>query len=466
LSSHFLSVFFRPLSQWWVTFVRLAQKPGDSTVKLWYDPTGQDVAPTIFTVFEPGEIPLKRDTQFVQYKDICSDFAVKVPSAAKLIGKNVPVWKVSIVPDAVDPFTRFALIVSQSQYIGDNYTYYKFFHMLSPQSPVESMNPIRHPDIQEHIERYMGAEEAYYFEKSTPDLVDQMIQNYYKRVDSDNNSQQQNNTETLLFTISQEWLEYQTEQAILMEEHQVGQKGEGTEDDIDQDRNNKPLRPADVLLSWWYNISEADIGMYPHQLRNDLDILSVNDAGNYNNPIPYTKADYATPQLIRDSIRTGRRCGISSETGQRMPLPKMTTGKIFAFGIDWNKHFPSGGIDYETEGIEEDLHIPLLTAEELCTYSSKMRCCLLFTAKTGTLENRIGAFVVAKKEICDRILSSGIVDEDMKTSLTKELVNKRGSILEFDALPDLESMGIDFALDEHDDDPPKEDLQETRPESA
>jgi hypothetical protein len=441
--------------------LRLAQNPGDDKVKLWYDPTGQDMAPSIFTVFEPGVIPLKRDTNFVQYKDICEDFAIKVPPAAKLIGKNVPVWKVTVVPDAVDHFSRFALIVSQSQYVGDNYTYYKIFHMLSPSIPVEALNPIRHQDFREHVERHMGTEEAYYFEKSTPDLVDQMIHSYYKRVDSDNNSQ--NNIETLLFTISQEWLEYQTQQAIAMEKRKEVKQVKSNPDDDDKDKKTMPLRPAEVILSWWYNISGADIGMYPHQLRNHLDILSVNDAGNYNNPIPYTKADYTTPQLIRDSILTGRRCGISSDTGERVPLPKITSGKTFALGLDWNKHF-SSGMNYDTEGIEEDLHIPLLTAEELCTYSTKMCCCLLFRAKTGnvgtqTNENRIGAFVVAKKEICDRILSSGIIDEDMKTSLTKELVNKRGSIIEFNTLPDSSSMCIDTALIENDDQDTAQDTE-------
>jgi hypothetical protein len=111
----------------------------------------------------------------------------------------------------------------------------------------------------------------------------------------------------------------------------------------------------------------------------------------------------------------------------------------------------------------------LLTAEELCSYSSKLCFCLLFTAKTGEADaatgekddsQRIGAFVVAKKEICDRILGSGIVDEDMKTSLTKELVGKRGSILEFEAMPDLESLGIDITLNEYEDEAHEKQVEE------
>lgn len=245
-------------------FDRLAQKPGDLNIKLWYDPERKDTAPSIFSVVEPGEIPLKRDTHFVQYKDICADFAVKVPPAVQLIGKNLPVWKVTLVPDAVDHFSRFAIIVSQSQYIGDNYTYYKLFRMLSPQTPVIAMNPIRHQDYREHVEKHMGAEEAYYFEKSTPDMVDQMIDSYNKR-NSEKEDNAQNKIETLLFTISKEWLDYQTQQAMLEEERReettIGAEKDGDDDDDNTDPSS--LSPAEVILSWWYNIAGADIGMYP-----------------------------------------------------------------------------------------------------------------------------------------------------------------------------------------------------------
>jgi hypothetical protein len=413
---------------------------------LYYDPTLEDVAPSIFTVFTPGEIPLKRDTQFVQYKDICADYAVKVPPAPRLIGKNHPIWKVTIVPDAVDPFGRFALIVSQSHFVGDNYTYYRLLNMLSPKTSIEALNPIRHQDWRKHVEQHMGAAEAFYFEKATPDMVDQMMHNYYNKGNERNSdvSAESSKIETLLFTISKDWLDYQQQQAILEEERR-----QSTEK-----IHESTLRPAEVVLSWWFNISGADFGMYPHQLRKDLDILSPNDAGSYNNPIPYTKSDFATPQLIHDSILRGRRCGKSPETGLSEPLPPITTGKSFALGIDWNKHYLMG-MDLEIEGIEEDLHIPLLMAEELSTFTSKLSICLLFTAHPGRPVDgpedgspRLGAFVVAKKEVCDRILASGIVDHDMKTSLTKELVNKRGSIIEFENLPDLESLGIDITLND------------------
>jgi hypothetical protein len=392
---------------------------------------------------------------------------------SKLIGKNHPVYKVSIVPDAVDHFHKFALIVSSSHIIGDNYTYYKLFHMLSTQAPLEPLIATRIDDYKQRVEKLMGTEEAFYFEKSNPNMVDQMLDSYNK---------EERGKETLLFTISQEWLDYQMKQSVMDAERDRAEKG-GDEGEESSSSPLPSLRPAEVILSWWFKLSDADIGMYPHQLRNHLDVLSERHAGNYNNPIPYTKADYATPYLIRESLQTCRRCGripikatttVNGDvTSSLTPLPKIGTGKSFALGVDWNDAYPKPlQLCTETDDIEEDLHLPLFTASDLLALPSKISMCLLFTAKTGTNdsssggggegdddsrpEQRIGAFIVAKKDICDRVMASGIIDEDMKSTLTKDIVNKRGSMIQFDGLPDLQdALGLDADLDgdgEHNED--------------
>jgi hypothetical protein len=435
-------------------------------------------------VHEPGEIPLKRDTKYVQYEDICSLYNVRVPVTSKLIGKNQSVYKVSIVPDAVDHYNKFALIVSTSHLIGDNYTYYKLFHMLNPSTKVEELNPIRVENYKQQVEKLMGAEEAYYFEKSNPDFVDQILSNYNK---------DQKEKETLLFTVSQEWLDYQMKQCIM--------DAERAQDAEESSSSLPPVRPAEVILSWWFKLSNADIGMIPHQLRDHLEVLSDTHAGNYNNPIPYTKADYATPYLIRDSLQTCRRSAkipipetstVSGSVSTSItPLPKISTGKSFALGIDWNQFYPQAiqfrSDDQEDYGIEEDLHLPLFTAADLLAFPSKISTCVLFTAKNGATtssgeegsdddddsapKQRIGVFVVAKKEVCEIVMASGIVDEDIKSSLTKEIVNKRGSMMQFAGLPNLEeALGLDLQDliddDEDEDNEKQEDEKEEDDEEA
>ncbi|KAL3916767.1 MAG: hypothetical protein SGARI_007886, partial [Bacillariaceae sp.] len=149
--------------------------------------------------------------------------------------------------------------------------------MLSPTASVETLNPIRHQDFRQHVEQHMGETEAYYFEKATPDMVDQMIHSYYNK--GEDEDVESNKTETLLFTVSKEWLEYQMQQALLEEDRRQSTTSAGeaatnvgievaksaSEDTPDENKeddtkSSASLRPAEVVLSWWFNISGADFG--------------------------------------------------------------------------------------------------------------------------------------------------------------------------------------------------------------
>ena len=237
-----------------------------------------------------------------------------------------------------------------------------------------------------------------------------------------------------------------------------------------------------------------------------LDVLSEMDAGNYNTPIPYTKADYKTPHQINESIKRGKR--VYSKYFET-PLPRITTGYSFAMGIDWDKLYSGrfwndskkyeNGInedkegiiddkdragsnvndncvdDDTTDGIEKDFHVPFFTEHDTAVMPSKMDVCLLFTAKTGRQcnkrnnngenskcdgiigeyvkkndddeeEARIGVLVVATEAICKKITQCGIIDEDTASSKTVGITSsRRSSFIEFD---DLERLGIEITLSE------------------
>ncbi len=407
-------------------------------MRLWYDRDAQDVAPDIFTCFEPGTVPLTRRTKYTQYNDLIADFSVKVPGTADLIGKNHPLFKVTVIPDAVDFFTQFAVVVSISHMVGDGHTYYKLFHMLSAQNPVETMNPIRHSDFAAQMEAHMGGSEAFYLRKTNPELVEETLKtasaNPKKKVVTGDAGGVDVSRETLLFTISKPWLDEQMKDVV--------------QDGVDE----ASMSNADVVLSWWYRTSSADIGLYPHELRAVLPVLNDLDAGNYNTPIPFTRDDYSTPQQIHGAIKLGKRSGSSLSGAPLEPLPKKSTGMSFAVGVDWNKYFPKGK-KYEEEGIVEDLHIPLFSVGDLYTIPSKMAALILFTAVTHHGPDdvpQIGAFVVASKDICERVVQSGIIDNDMKTSLTSDLTNRRGSVIDFGALPAKFLDNVDDLLDDED----------------
>lgn len=432
----------------------LAQKPNDMTFKLWYDPTGTRQAPYIFTCLEPGEVPLKRSTKYAQYNDICADFSVKVPMVDKLVGQNHPVFKVTVIPDAVQHYERFALVISMAHVLGDGYTYYQLFRMVATSATplvqkktttvvAKSLNPVRAENYQQHAVEYLGADEATYLQKANSDLMDEVLAKVNRAMYPED--YKDDDKETLLFTIDKTWLR-QKVNAERIRKH-------NSDRTIDKDDND--ATPSEVLLSWWYKMSNADVAFFPKQLRDDLDILSEMDAGNFNTPIPLTKVDYETPQLVRAAIVKGRRCG-TAEDGNRTLLPTAGRGKAFSIAVDWNELAattppppPDHRVEEGSPGTEttseavvvEDLHIPLFTAADLKAVPNKLSAMILFGAKkpiavdpTDASDDdgsRMGALIVAPKDVCDRIIASGIVDEDMKSSLTLEMANRRGSLVDF-----------------------------------
>ena len=414
-------------------------------------------------------------------------------------------------------------------------------------APVEHMNPIRRSDVKYHIEKHMGIQEASYIDKAHPNMVDEMVDMVASKIDADNVVNNQKKKKTMLFTVNEKWLEAKTKECIAAKREEFSEKianrkeelkekietfhknleNQNTSGDIffQQDELNRlnhgtatttttrtqssgsmdgtnsnissssissssfneddEIHPTDVLLSWWFNTSDADIGLIPHHLRKELNVLSEMNAGNYNTPIPYTKTDYKTPYQIHESIKKGKR--VFSKYFET-PLPRITTGYSFAMGVDWCKHY-SGRYwnnndhsnnekhqedgrtnenenDIVDDGIKKDLHVPFFTDDDIAVIPTKMDVCLLFTAKTGRQQHRrrdeldddddvgsdddarIGVLIVATEAICDKIAECGIIDEDIDTNKTAEITsNRRSSYIDFESLS-VEMVSSEEELDE------------------
>eukprot|EP00536_Pseudo-nitzschia_multiseries_P014169 jgi/Psemu1/245928/estExt_Genewise1.C_6650012 len=490
---------------------RMVVKPGDDKLRLWFDSNGVDIPPDIYTCYEPGVIPLKHSAKYEHYEDILADHDVVVPCIEGLVGKNIPCWRVNVVPDAAQ-HERFAIIVSQSHMIGDAHTYYKIFHMLFNSNsaktkglvntgPVEKLNPSRKQDVQQHIENHMGVRDAAYMRKTNSNMIDDV----YETVASTIHSKKRR---TLCFTVSETWLKSKMDECITAKTKEdesecsdgscdnVGTSRHGNvpldisyqeeslssatmestdasrknaQEDLDLTTGGSPeitlrkavtsvtvessiddcdhaehIHVADILLSWWFRISKANIGLYPNHLRDVLTaVLSEGDAGNYNTPIPFTKRDFQNPQQIHDSITSGKRV---QSNGRQRPLPRITTGFSFAVGMDWDKVY-SGRLRYhdadnseqpsddgsdndngngneddddddDDDGIVQDLHVPFFREIDLKSMPARTDTCLIFTAKHGqhSNERQIGMLLVTSEAICKRVAQSGIIDEDIATN--------------------------------------------------
>jgi hypothetical protein len=155
---------------------RFLKKPGDRSMKLFFDPSGEDLAPNIFQQFKPGEeitLSRNRHQDYSEYNAICKPATVKLNK--DLVGRNEPIWRVSIIPDAESPDTRFALLMSMSHVGGDIFTFYRIYNMLYKGTAIHVMNPIRKLNFSEAVVERMGKQEANYIRNAVATPLKRMI---------------------------------------------------------------------------------------------------------------------------------------------------------------------------------------------------------------------------------------------------------------------------------------------------
>lgn len=350
----------------------IAKKTPEDELKLWYDPTGQERTPDAFFCFEPGVVPLSTHTKYDQYNDICQDFDVKVRATNFLVGKNTPLWKIRVIPDAVAPDRQFAVVVSMSHVLGDAHTFYKLYAMIST-GTIEALNPVRHTQFHDQAVEFMGKEECYYINKSNPGMWGKQDSFEDGRTSSDDPH------EILIFTIKNEWL--QTRQEELQD---------------------ATVEQTSIILSHFFQWVEPTVGFVAYPFRESLPVVSDLDAGNYQNPIPFTAADYATPNLIQESMQTGKR---SSHDTQ--PLPKWSLPNTsYAFATDWARFSKNKAF-----GVQ---HLPLFDTLDFRCIPRRVSGLVLFQAcKTASDDEarQLGAFCIVRKSVATKIIASGIIDE-------------------------------------------------------
>ena len=353
----------------------IAKIEGDHQFRLFYDPSGETRAPGAFTMFEPGEVPLSgASTPYSQYEVILEEADLKVKRNKEQFGRNSALWRVNVVPDMDAPGEGFALIVSMSHLVGDGHTFYKLYGMLCQNSDIISISPVRRFDAVDAAEKLMGKEEYHYISKAVSNPLWEWTQN------------EDNPSENQIFVISKYWLE------ILRIEHNA----ENNKDGVKVSDNS--------LITWWFfNMTKPTVGFMSYNLRNRVQGCGLSDtvAGNYNNPIPYTGVDYATPALIQQSLETGRRCG----SNPPRPLPGFKWDATFSLITNWATFYKSNVC--LGEDVDELLHMPLQDASEMKMIPSKVTLMCLFNARQG----RIGAFINAPRSIMQEVEASGIIDE-------------------------------------------------------
>lgn len=356
----------------------------DKEIKLWYDETGQQVAPGTFRVFAPGEVPLMSDTPYEEYQQLSEEFfekggsdqdKAKVPNTSDLLGKNRAAWRVSLIPVTDMPDSKFVMVVSMSRVLGDPATFFHLYSMLSMDAEVYALNPQRRLEVTDIVTKEVGKDEIDYIKNATKDSKWTWTQKDKK--DATKNDP----IKVLIFAVSKEWLSAYP-----------GKK--------------QNCSDAAVAASWFFKTLQPTVGMLSFDYRDKLPNSRVTetDAGNYVVTFPLTEADYDTPDLVQKSLENHQRCG------QDPPvcLPQFSWDMTFAFANDWGQYH-SQSLNLGA-GVQETLHLPLYDARDLVTVPNKLSLEITFRAGPETEnESGLGVFVVAPESACQEIEGSGAV---------------------------------------------------------
>lgn len=345
-------------------------------IKLYYDETSVKKAPGTFQVLQEGEIALSKDTPLVEYEEVFKDADIKVLKTHDIMGKNKALWRVAIIPDSEAPEERFAMVVSMSHIAGDACVFYKLYNMLSPSAEIVDLNPERREEVTKQVENRMGAQDMTYCTKVISNPLWDFTQGDKDPVQSS------------IFYVSDEWLERQRGGHV---------------------NGDEPVSDDALLASTFFIMAKPTVGFKIHQLRSQLDEANENDAGNYQVAIPYTEYDYASPELVHISETTMKRAGMYNQA----TLPPANWNSTYSLMTNWSS-FYTEPIQL-SENLQEVMHLPLYSTQELKVIPTKLSLFCIFSASHEDGENgskrRIGASIVAPRSIILAVEASGMVDE-------------------------------------------------------
>lgn len=377
----------------WLSGWLIRDAKDECKVKIFFDESCSEKPSGHFEVFEPlAPLPLTQEkNQVREYEHLLKDKGVIIPLNRDLIGRNLPFWKVSVVPCGLQPNENFALIVSMSHAAGDAHTYYQLYNMLDQDASVQVLQPERVPTYRDALAVMIGSEsEASYLTRALAHpLVDMTgssneaiaMKAFY--IDEDWALNRKSNRESVFANV-------------------------GTA----SDKVATVVSLNSTLTSWFFRINQASLGLMAVELRHRLDghgcHLDDRLAGNYLHTIVYTPSDYRSPGLVQQSLRNMKRCGPDTPD----MLPNLGWNMTCSLSNDWSKFYRNEL--YLHDDVSTSLHLPLWNLHVLASLPNRLSSLHVFTARPCGIdgsERRLGAVVLCRESVWATIKESGIVDE-------------------------------------------------------
>ena len=286
------------------------------------------------TPLHPRRSPISRRTRLDQLARACRGWLLKN-------GLTEPLFQITVIPCRIDPQTHFAVLVGLSHVVGDGHTYYKLMSMLMGHSDIEPLIYQRIYSTAEQQANAMGQSNYDFFARPGPAFFVNFLGGLVK-------------TRTLgpvnqgvFALIDDKNMQREKKRAVAPN----AAMGEVVQDAPFVSTN-------DVLTSWFFRTTQSDIGAMAINFRNRLSGHTDHHAGNYESIIVYAPSDYASPVLIRKSLKSFRRTETINE-----PLPNFWESLGLTSGLVTN--WASFAEANQIPGCQEELHIPLYDAAPL-----------------------------------------------------------------------------------------------------
>jgi hypothetical protein len=232
------------------------------------------------------------------------------------VGTAEPLWRVSIVPDADEPSERFSVVVSGNHSLLDGHDFYRLQSMLSSDSSVEALNPVRKKDIPSKILTAMGGEPSL-LARSPPGFIMRFIggQLWNALFPA---------TRAIGFYVSEAWI---MEQKKLAENRELLHSKESV----------RFVSTNDVLVSTFCKLLACDVALMAMNFRGRVSDCNAEDVGNYEDLLCYTPSDYASPALIRKSVSSEGAYEGAAQPRSQMPTNlEHLSGATYAAITNWS----------------------------------------------------------------------------------------------------------------------------------
>lgn len=306
----------------------LSKKKGE--LQLCYSPTPS--ADQVAGLFNPtrrgGKVkpmPVLNSTMdFMQICQAVGGSAAEILKGSSCINKPEPLVALSVVPDAKTSKDTFAVIFSVSHVIVDGFNYYQLLSMLSSGSSISALSAKRKHEIIQQSKTAMGAKESAFTLSGAVicNVICSMLCGKKPMIES-----------------------FYIDDAKVKAAKEVAK---GTESGVDFVSTN------DILCSTFANATGARVLLMPLNFRDRLPNFTASDAGNYEGALVFGPEDYASPSLIRKTLKSGppayARCVAK-------PLPGCCEAMRCNMAMMTNWCFPFFS-EVKIEGCEQMLHLP------------------------------------------------------------------------------------------------------------